>query len=40
MYVIKDFKEFFDNLMAAKLHSYGANLEFIHTRNAFEDVTD
>lgn len=39
MYVIKDFKEFFDNLMAAKLHSYGANLEFIHTRNAFEDVT-
>lgn len=37
MYKLKSLPEFFDNMLYQNCHRYGNKLEFVHTKDAFED---
>ena len=39
LYVIKNFESFFEDLASESFHSYGAKLEFHHSHDVFETVT-
>lgn len=39
MYKLKSFPEFFENMLNESEHKYGNKLEFVHTREAFEEAS-